>query len=77
MEKCRIRYGKTGNKNVQLVLKHSAAKRVKKRCCAFYHPRSYLFMKTCIKGPLKTKPRNYNLNLYKNAALLVLVNQYY
>ena len=40
MEKSGIRYGKTGNKNVQLVLKHLAAKRVKKRCCAFYHPRS-------------------------------------
>jgi len=32
----RQRYGKTGNKNVNLFF-NSAAKRVKKRCCAFYH----------------------------------------
>ena len=31
-----LRYGKTGNKNVQTNI---AAKRVEKRCCEFYHSR--------------------------------------
>ena len=30
------RYGKTGDKNVQLMFCNIAAKRVEKRCCSFY-----------------------------------------
>ena len=33
-----LSYGKTGNKNVQLVLQR-CCKLVEKRCCWFYHPR--------------------------------------